>query len=156
MKDYEKWFRFCTSVFMKHGTTETDAEEFSQDAMVRLLQTKAEIKDVKTYLYTVCLNLLRHSSRGRKRFYKAAAPLYFSQRREPTPLEVAITNEDHQGRVLDMLSPRQRRILTLYIDKGGKSGKTADGTNVPAAVRQVMFRVRRDLRDDPRIRSLLA
>lgn len=155
MRDFQKLTDYCVRVFIKHGLTECDSEEYAQEAVVRLITSAAEIENDQTYLYTVCLNILRHRARGRKRFYKAAAPVYFSQQQPTSPLDEVIRNEDPTDEILALLPPAAASAFRVSLDRDG-NGKKSEGTNIKGRQRAAIWRAKEALRRSPRVKDLLS
>jgi RNA polymerase sigma-70 factor, ECF subfamily len=137
------------------------AEDIAQEAFVRLLKQSLSEAEVRPWLFTVAMNLVRDRARrvDRRRRLLGGAPRMVSPL--PAPDDGLERSEEIEGvrRALDQLPPRDRQLL-LMREEGFKYDEIARVVGVaPASVGTLIARALkrfveayqpREVVDDPR------
>lgn len=154
MQDIHRWYAYCFKIFYSHGFGPEQAEEYCQDAMVRLLDHLEDVDDIKTYLIAVCMNIMRHAHREQVKFRNMAPKKYFEKTHSPSTVDLLMAEEDPTAEALATLTPGERRALSYYLERGSTNGRAVAGTRMSANDRGALYRARQKLMADPRIQSL--
>jgi RNA polymerase sigma-70 factor, ECF subfamily len=163
--EFEKLFeRLYPSLFryLNRLTGDPDvADDIAQEAFVRLLRQDLAEQEVRPWLFTVAMNLVRDTARktDRRQRLLTGAPRMVSPL--PRPDEGLERSEEIEGvrRALDQLPPRDRQLL-LMREEGFKYDEIARVVGVaPASVGTLIARALKrfvetyksgDVVDDPR------
>ena len=102
-------YRFCRSVLRHTG----DAEDVVQETFLKLLhhlQHEGDVRNLKSWLFTVAANGCRDRTRWRLRWLPWNAE---RDNRTVDPIEVDITDADRARSAFRALAPRDRLLLSL-------------------------------------------
>jgi RNA polymerase sigma-70 factor (ECF subfamily) len=125
------------------------AEDVAQEAFVRLLRQRLTEDEVRPWLFTVAMNLVRDGARRTERRHRllTAAPALVTPTRLPDEELERAERVEAVRHVLDQLPPRDRQLL-LMREEGFKYEEIAAVVGVaPASVGTLIARALRRFTD---------
>lgn len=135
------------------GATPAAREDLVQEALVALIRALPRFEGrsgVESYLYGICVRLVRHQRRGTARFLRALERLVATPsdpvEAAPDPAE---TDERARAvaRLLDRLPQKRREVLVLYEMEGKSAAEIAGILEIPeATVYTRLYHARRAFR----------
>jgi RNA polymerase sigma-70 factor (ECF subfamily) len=130
-------------------------DDLVQEALVLFVRALGRFEGrstVETYLYGICVNVVRHSERAGARLLRALEGMF--RAREPQPAPAAPYREMRETeraaaihRLLRRLPPKRREVLVLYEMEGRSAAEVAEILGIPeATVRTRLHHARRAFR----------